>query len=265
LLYLNNQGRSESLSYSKSISMSGHSKWSTIKRKKGVTDAKRGAEFTKLGRLIEVAARYGADLEMNPRLKLAVQKARSGNMPMANIEKAIRKGAGLDADKSQIEEVVYEGLGPGNVAVTIQTLTDNRNRTVSELRNIFVKAGGSLGNNGSVAWQFQQRGVLIVPKTEPDMEMKFIDAGASDFQDTDDTWEVYTQPKDLNQVKQNLTIAGVKVLEDKLTMVPTTTTKITDAALAKKVLNLMDVLDENPDVSEIFANFDIDDNLLEVE
>jgi len=182
---------------------------------------------------------------------------------MANIEKAIRKGAGLDADKSQIEEVLYEGLGPGNVAVMIQALTDNRNRTVSELRNIFVKAGGSLGNVGSVAWQFQQRGVLIISKTEPDMEMKFIDAGASDFQDTGDAWEVYTQPKDLNQVKQNLISVGVKVTEDKLTLVPTTLVKITDASLARKVLNLMDTLDENPDASEVFANFDIDDNFLE--
>ncbi len=242
--------------------MSGHSKWSTIKRKKGATDLKRSAEFTKLARLVEVAARYGADPEMNPRLKLAIQKARGANMPMANIEKSIRKGAGLDTDKSQIEEVTYEGLGPGNVAVMILALTDNRNRTVSELRNLFTKAGGSLGNSGSVAWQFRDRGVLTVPKTGPDLELKFIDAGAEDFTDAGDVWEVYTPPKQLAQVKQNLINAGVSVLEDKLTLVPTTMVSVNDPATAKKVLGLMEVLDENPDVSEVFANFDIPDNLI---
>ncbi|AKM84961.1 TPA: YebC/PmpR family DNA-binding transcriptional regulator [Patescibacteria group bacterium] len=242
--------------------MSGHSKWSTIKRKKGATDAKRSAEFTRIARVIEVAARFGADPEMNPRLKLAVQKARGSNMPMANIEKSVRKGAGLDADKSQIEEATYEGLAPGNVAVVIRALTDNRNRTVSELRNLFAKAGGSLGSSGAVAWQFKERGLLVIPKSSSDMEMKFIDAGAEDFQDAGDAWEVYTPPKDLAQVRQRLVSDGIQVQEDKLTLMPTTTVEVTDPTTAKKVLGLMEALDDNPDVSEVFTNFDIADNLL---
>jgi len=181
---------------------------------------------------------------------------------MANIEKSVRKGAGLDADKSQIEEATYEGLAPGNVAVVIRALTDNRNRTVSELRNLFAKAGGSLGSSGAVAWQFKERGLLVIPKSSSDMEMKFIDAGAEDFQDAGDAWEVYTPPKDLAQVRQRLVSDGIQVQEDKLTLMPTTTVEVTDPTTAKKVLGLMEALDDNPDVSEVFTNFDIADNLL---
>lgn len=243
--------------------MSGHSKWSTIKRKKGALDAKRGAEFTKLARLIEVAAKAGADPSMNFRLKLAVQKAKASNMPAANIDKAIRKGAGLDKDKSSIEEITYEGLGPGGVAIIVQALTDNKNRTVSDLRNIFTKAGGSLGNSGSVAWQFANRGVLTVSKGDPDLELKAIEAGAEDIQDQGDVWEIYTKPTELNQVKQALTTAGVAVQEDKLALVPTTLVKITDSGLAQKVIQLMETLEDNEDVAEVFSNFDIDDNILQ--
>jgi YebC/PmpR family DNA-binding regulatory protein len=242
--------------------MSGHSKWSTIKRKKGALDAKKGAEFTKLGRLVEVAAKSGADPAMNFRLKLAIQKAKSANMPSANIDKAIRKGAGLDKDKSSIEEVLYEGMAPGNVAVMIQALTNNRNRTVSDLRNLFTKFGGSLGNSGSVAWQFANRGVLIVPKTDPEIELKAIEAGAEDIQDQDDVMEIYTKPNELNQVRQALVNAGVTIQEDKLALVPTTTAKITDPNIASKVIQLMDALEDNEDVTEVFSNFDIDDTIL---
>jgi len=243
--------------------MSGHSKWSTIKRKKGALDAKKGAEFTKLARLIEVAAKSGADPDMNFRLKLAIQKAKSANMPSANVDKAIRKGAGLDKDKSSIEEVMYEGLGPGGVAVMVHALTDNKNRTVSDLRNLFMKAGGSLGNSGSVAWQFANRGILTVAKGDSDLELKAIDAGAKDIQDQGDVWEVYTNPTELNQVKQALITAGVNITEDKLALVPTNLVQVTDSSTAQKVLQLMDALEDNEDVAEVFSNFDIDDNILQ--
>ncbi len=245
------------------MDMSGHSKWSTIKRKKGALDAKKGAEFTKLARLIEVAAKSGPDPAMNFRLKLAVQKAKSANMPSANIEKAIRKGAGLDKDKSQIEEVTYEGMAPGNIAVMVQALTDNKNRTVSDLRNLFTKHGGALGNSGSVAWQFFNKGILVVPKGDPDLELKAIDAGAEDIQDQGDVWEIHTSPTKLNQVKQALVSVGVDVQEDKLALVPTNLVRITDANIARKILNLMDALEDDEDVTEVFSNFDIEDNILQ--
>ncbi|MDD5605989.1 MAG: YebC/PmpR family DNA-binding transcriptional regulator [Patescibacteria group bacterium] len=242
--------------------MSGHSKWSTIKHKKAATDAKRGALFSKIARIIEVAAKGGADPEMNFRLKLAVQKAKAANMPAINIEKAIQKGAGLGKDASSIEEVVYEGLGPGNVAIMINALTDNRNRTVAELRNIFAKTGGNLGSSGSVAWQFVSRGVLVVPKKDEETELKLIDAGAVSYEDLGDSFEVHTEPKDLNKVKQTLATEGLEAKDAKLAMVPTSMVKVSDPAVAKKILNLMDALDDHEDVTEVFANFDIDDEIL---
>lgn len=241
--------------------MSGHSKWSTIKHKKAATDAKRGAAFSKLARLIEVAAKSGADPEMNFRLKLAISKARSANMPASNIEKAVQKGSGQGKDASNIEEVVYEGLGPGNVAIMVSALTDNRNRTVAELRMLFTKSGGTLGNAGSVAWQFVNRGVLVVSK-QADIELKLIDAGALDFVDLGDALEVYTEPKDLNKVKQNLVADGVEVVDSQLAMVAVSPVKISDPTLAKKILNLVDGLEEHMDVAEVFSNFDIDDEVL---
>jgi YebC/PmpR family DNA-binding regulatory protein len=243
--------------------MSGHSKWSTIKHKKAATDAKKGATFTKLGRLIEVAAKGGPDPEMNFRLKLAVSKAREANMPAANIDKAIRKGAGLDADKSQIEEITYEGVGPGNVAFMIETLTDNKNRSVSDLRTIFTKGGGTLGNSGSVAWQFANRGLLTVKKKSPDDELTIIDAGALDLTDVGDAWEVQTEAKDLNAVKTALTNAGMNVEDAKLAMVPTNMVKISDIAVARKVMALIDNIEDNEDVSQVFTNFDIDESIAE--
>lgn len=244
--------------------MSGHSKWSTIKRKKGALDAKKGAEFTKLARLIEVAAKSGADPAMNFRLKLAIQKAKSANMPAANIDKAVRKGAGLDKDKSSIEEIMYEGLGPGGIAVMVQALTDNKNRTVSDLRNLFMKAGGSLGNSGSVAWQFANRGIITIGKSDPDLELKAIEAGAEDIQDQGDVWEIYTKPTELNQVKQALAASGVTVQEDKLALVPTSLVSISDPVVARKIIQFMESLEDNEDVAEVFSNFDIDENILQV-
>lgn len=241
------------------MDMSGHSKWSTIKHKKAATDAKKGATFTKLARLIEVAAKSGADPEMNFRLKLAVSKAREANMPAANVDKAIRKGAGLDADKSQIEEITYEGVGPGNVAFMIEALTDNKNRTVSELRNIFTKAGGSLGNSGAVAWQFASRGLLTVNKKNDEDELTIIDAGALDLTDLGDAYEVQTDPKDLNAVKVALTNAGMNVEDARLAMVPTTLVQITDLNTARKVMALIDTVESSDDVDQVFTNFDIDE------
>lgn len=241
--------------------MSGHSKWSTIKHKKAITDAKRGASFTKIARLIEVAAKGGPDPEMNPRLKLAIQKGRAINMPANNIEKAIKKGAGLDTDKSQIEEITYEGVGPGNVAFMVETITDNKNRTVSELRNIFNKAGGSLGNSGSVAWQFASRGVITVPKRGEDLELTLIDAGAIDVIDLGDAFEVHTEPRDLNLVKQNLTVTKVDIAEDKLALIPNSVTVVADSAIAKKVAQLIETLEDNDDVAQVYTNFEVDEKI----
>ncbi len=245
--------------------MSGHSKWSTIKHKKAATDAKKGAAFTKIARLIEVAAKGGPDPDMNFRLKLAVQKAREANMPAANVDKAIRKGAGLDSDKSSIEEITYEGIGPGNVAIMVEALTDNRNRTVSDLRTMFTKAGGALGNTGSVAWQFQQRGILTVTKaTDPEeQELAFIDAGATAVQDAEDAFEVHTAPADLNQVKQALVSLGMEVVDAKLAMVPTTLTTITDAVLAKRIIALIENLEDHDDVDQVFSNLEISDAIVQ--
>ncbi len=243
--------------------MSGHSKWATIKRKKGALDAKRGALFTKMVKLIEVAARGGADPTMNFKLKLAIQKARSANVPSATIDKAIKKGSGQDKEASKLEEVTYEGLAPGNVAVVIQALTDNKNRTVSELRNIFNKAGGSFGS--PVSWQFDHRGILQVekvPAKTEELEMAIIDAGAQDFSDAGDTVEVYTEPKLLDQVKNQLESAGFKVTSSALGLVPKNKTVITDPNLAKRVLNFLDALDDYDDVTEVASTLDVPDEVM---
>lgn len=243
--------------------MSGHSKWATIKRKKVALDAKRGALFTKMVKLIEVAARGGADPTMNFKLKLAIQKARSANVPSATIDKAIKKGSGQDKEASKLEEVTYEGLAPGNVAVVIQALTDNKNRTVSELRNIFNKAGGSFGS--PVSWQFDHRGILQVekvPAKTEELEMAIIDAGAQDFSDAGDTVEVYTEPKLLDQVKNQLESAGFKVTSSALGLVPKNKTVITDPNLAKRVLNFLDALDDYDDVTEVASTLDVPDEVM---
>lgn len=242
--------------------MSGHSKWSTIKHKKAITDAKKGAAFSKIARLIEVSARSGPDPEMNFRLKLAIQKARAVNMPAANIDKAIKKGSGQDKDASSIEEVAYEGMGPAGVAIIVQVFTDNKNRTVADLRNLFNKYGGSLGNSGSVAWQFKNRGLITVANNRDDIEMAAIDAGADDVENLGEDIEIHTDPKQLAQVKTALEASGLTVKDAKLAMIPTQTIKIADVADAKKVLGFMDALEENDDVSEVFTNFDIDEQVM---
>jgi len=242
--------------------MSGHSKWSTIKRKKGAKDAKRGASFSKAARLIEVAAKGGPDPDLNFKLKLAIAKAKELNVPNNNIDKAIKKGSGQDKEASSIEEITYEGLGPANVGVIIEAVTDNKNRTVSEIRHIFSKNGGNFGT--SVAWQFESLGILQIPKSNDKeaLELAIIDSGAIDFEDLGDYIEVHTKPKELDKVKTSLEQVGFKVESAVLGMVPKNKTTITDKSLAKKALNFLDVLEEHEDVSEIYSNLDIPEELL---
>jgi YebC/PmpR family DNA-binding regulatory protein len=245
--------------------MSGHSKWSSIKHQKGAKDAKRGALFTKLARAIQVAAKEGGgDPEGNAALANAIQKAKDQSMPKDNIERAIAKGTGADADAESFETVVYEGYGPGGVAFLVETLTDNRNRTGSEVRHTFSKHGGSLGEPGSVAWQFDKKGTVVVDAdrySEDDL-MVAIDAGAEDVAQDENVWEIVTAPADLQAVRQSLEEAGVEIQNAELTMRPSTTIEV-DENGAGKVLRLIEALDDNDDVSAVHANFEADADVLE--
>jgi len=246
--------------------MSGHSKWSTIKRQKGANDAKRGALFTKVSREISVAARQGgADLDSNYRLRLAVEKARRPpiNMPADNIKRAIERATG-SGDAEQFEEIVYEGYGPGGVAILVEAQTDNRNRTAADVRSIFTKAGGQLAGSGAVAWQFEPRGLIAVPRTGVDADevaLAAIDAGAADV-DTDDaeTIEIYTEPADLEAVRRALESTGVAVDSAESTMVARQTVEL-DAAKARQALRLVELLEDLDDVSRVTANFDIPEEI----
>ncbi len=246
--------------------MSGHSKWSTIKRKKGAADAKRGQLFTKLTREITVAAREGGgDPESNFRLRLAVQRARAENMPLENVQRAIQRGSGTGADGSNYEEVIYEGYGPHGVAMLVQTLTDNRNRTVAEVRAAFTKAGGSLGEAGSVGWMFDPKGVIVVePRNgqDPDeISLAAIDAGAEDVsvdtdEDGDTHIEVITGFEDLRTVQDALTGAGYNVTSAERTMLPKTTMALDDKVL-ESALRLVDRLEDLDDVQTVYTNLDL--------
>ena len=242
--------------------MSGHSKWSTIKHKKGAKDAKRGAVFSKLARIIEVAAKSGPDPDMNFKLKLAISKAKEANMPNSNIEKAILKGSGADKNAVSIEEVSYEGLAPGNVGVVVQAVTDNKNRTVSEIRHIFSKQGGNFGT--SVSWQFENTGILqvIKPSNLDEAELAIIDSGATNFEDTGDVLEVYTNPKDLDKVKTNLENAGLTIKSASLELVSKNKTIIEDKSMAKRVINFLELLEDHDDVDEVYSTLDIPDEIL---
>jgi YebC/PmpR family DNA-binding regulatory protein len=245
--------------------MSGHSKWSSIKHQKGAKDAKRGALFTKLARAIQVAAKEGGgDPEGNAALANAIQKAKDQSMPKDNIERAIAKGTGADADAEAFETVVYEGYGPGGVAFLVEALTDNRNRTGSEVRHIFSKAGGSLGEPGSVAWQFEKKGVVVVDAerySEDDL-MVAIDAGAEDVAQDENVWEIVTEPADLQAVREALEGEGVEIQNAELTMRPTTTIEL-DEDGARSVLRLIESLDDQDDVNAVHANFEADADVLE--
>jgi YebC/PmpR family DNA-binding regulatory protein len=244
--------------------MSGHSKWSTIKRQKGVTDAKRGALFTKVAREISVAARQGGgDPDANYRLRLAVEKARSVNMPSDNIKRTIEKATG-GGDAEQFEEIVYEGYGPGGVALLVEAATDNRNRTAAEVRSIFTKTGGQLAGSGAVAWQFEPRGLISVARdgVDPDeVALAAIDAGADDV-DTDDpeTIEIYTPPTDLERVRLALDAAGILVDSAENTMVAKQTVEL-DSTKARQALRLVELLEDLEDVQRVTANFDIPEDV----
>src|SRR5512146_2129585 len=243
--------------------MSGHSKWSTIKRQKGVTDAKRGALFTKVAREISVAARQGGgDPDANYRLRLAIEKARSVNMPADNIKRTIDKATG-GGDAEQFEEIVYEGYGPGGVAVLVETQTDNRNRTAAEVRSIFAKAGGQLAGSGAVAWQFEPRGLISVTANgrDPDeVALTAIDAGAEDVEETGDRIEVYTTPGDLERVRKSLDAAGLPVESAESAMVAKNTVEV-DGQRARQNLRLVESLEELDDVQRVTANFDIPEDV----
>ena len=245
--------------------MAGHSKWSSIKHQKGAKDAKRGALFTKLARAIQVAAKEGGgDPEGNAALANAIQKAKDASMPKDNIERAIAKGTGADSDADAFEAVVYEGYGPGGVALLVEALTDNRNRTGSEVRHIFSKAGGSLGEPGSVAWQFEKKGIVLVDAeryTEDDL-MVAIDAGAEDVAQDENVWEIVTAPADLQAVREALESEGVELQNAELTMRPTTTVELDEAGVGK-VLKLLESLDDQDDVNAVHANFQADADVLE--
>ena len=242
--------------------MSGHSKWSTIKRQKGAKDAARGAVFTKLGNAIALAARGGADPTMNFALRLAIDKAKGANMPSANIQRSVDRGSGK-LGGAQIEEVMYEGYGAGGVAILVECATDNLNRTYPEVRLAFSKHGGRLAEKGAVAFQFDRKGLIRVKGTGDELLMQALEAGAEDVQEEGDESVVYTAPSDLAKVRGALQAAGLAILEAELTFVPNNTVKIEDKETAGKVMRLMDALDDLDDVTNTHVNFDISDGLLD--
>ena len=245
--------------------MSGHSKWSQIKRQKGANDAKRGALFTKLAREIITAARQGGgDTDANYRLRMAIDKAKANSMPAENIKRAVERATGAGADAEQYEEVTYEGLGPANVAVIVAAMTDNRNRTASEIRSVFSKAGGSLS---PVAWQFEQKGIISLPLNgnDPDeVTLAAIDAGASDVGAPDaGAIIVITEPPNLESVRRSLADDGYAADSAELSMEPTTRVEIGDEKTARQVLLFMERLEDLDDVQNVYANFDIPADLME--
>jgi YebC/PmpR family DNA-binding regulatory protein len=248
--------------------MSGHSKWATIKRKKGATDAARGRLFTRLIKEITIAAKNGGgNAEGNPRLRLAIQTAKSSNMPADNIKRAIQKGTG-ELPGVSYEEVTFEGYGPAGVAILVDTVTDNNNRTVSEMRHVFSRNNGNLGQSGSVAWMFTRKGNIVVPTAgqatpvnEDDLMNIILEAGADDMQFEDDTFTISTSPVQFDAVKKAIEDKGIKVESAALQMVPQNTIKITGKE-AEQTLKLMEALEEHDDVQNVYSNFDIDEKEL---
>jgi YebC/PmpR family DNA-binding regulatory protein len=247
--------------------MSGHSKWSSIKHKKGAADARRGKLFSKLSRAIIVAAKEGGpDPAGNLALQNAIEKARSYSMPKDNIERAIARGSGAEADSTAFEQIVYEGYGPSGVAVLVEALTDNRNRTASEVRHAFDKNDGNLGTSGAVAWLFQRRGIVLVAADsadEDELMLAAAEGGADDVTRDGSSFQVVSSPEDLSAVRAAIESAGFAIESAELTMVPKTTIEVADEAAAKKILRLMDALEENEDVQDVYANFDIPERVLE--
>jgi YebC/PmpR family DNA-binding regulatory protein len=245
--------------------MSGHSKWATIKHQKGAKDKARGKLFAKLIRQVEVAAREGGgDLDSNATLRTMWNKARDASVPIDTIERAVKRGTG-ELEGVRYEQVNYEGYAPNGIAVYVETLTDNRNRTGAEIRSLFSKLGGSLAEPGAVAWQFERKGVVLLPKkvAEDDLMEVVLDAGADDVVDDGDTWRVVCEPSSLTDVRAALEGAGIAFDSAEADMQPTTSVKLETADAAKQVLRLIDALDDHDDVQNVSANFDIDDSILQ--
>jgi YebC/PmpR family DNA-binding regulatory protein len=240
--------------------MSGHSKWSTIKRQKGAKDAARGAVFTKLGNAIAIAARAGTDPDTNFALRLAVDRAKAANMPLANIQRSIDRVK--DKDAAQLQEVTYEGYGPGGTAILVETATDNINRTYPDVKLAFSKHGGNIAEKGSVAFQFDRKGSIRVKGKGDDVLLQALDAGAEDVQEEDEESLIYTDPKDLAKVRDALNGSGLEIIEAELTYVPNNTIQVDDAATAGKIMRLMDALEDIDDVTATHVNFDIPEELL---
>jgi len=244
--------------------MSGHSKWATIKRKKAITDGKRGKMFTQIIKEITIAARMGGgDPKSNPRLRLAIEKAKSANMPADNIKRAIQKGTG-ELPGVAYEDMTYEGYGPGGVALLIESVTDNKNRTVSEIRHMLERHNGKLGASNSVAWMFHRRGVIHVARASSDEESLFgiiLEAGADDMKTEDDVYEIITSPEKLEAVKQALEARGIKIEDAEIQRIPENTVKVLGKD-AEQVLKLMETLEDHDDVQHVYANFDIDEKVL---
>lgn len=232
--------------------MSGHSKWATIKRAKGANDAKRGAVFTKLGNMIAIAARSGADPMLNPALYTAIEKARAANMPMSNIDRAIARVA--DKNAAQLMEVMYEGYGPGGTAILVECATDNINRTLPEVRTAFTKHGGNMAEKGAVAFQFARKGNIRVRGTGEDLLLAVLDAGAEDASEEDGEMHIVTDPKELGKVRDNLKSAGVEILDAELTYQPLNTVEISDESTEAKLMRLMEALEDLDDVVNTHTN-----------
>jgi YebC/PmpR family DNA-binding regulatory protein len=247
--------------------VSGHSKWSSIKHKKGAADAKRGKLFSKLSRAIIVAAKEGGgDPANNLALQNAIEKARSYSMPKDNIERAIAKGSGADADAQTFETVIYEGYGPDGVAVIVEALTDNRNRTAADVRHLFAKSDGNLAAAGAVAWLFERRGVVLVPADgvdEDELTLAAAEGGADDVELDGSLFQIISAPEALSALREAVEAAGFEVESAELTMIPKTTVEVADESAAKKILRLIDALEDNDDVQEVYANFDIPERVLE--
>ena len=246
--------------------MSGHSKWSTIKHKKGATDAKRGKIFTKVIKEITVAARIGGgDVDGNPRLRLAVQKAKEVNMPQENLIRAIKKGTG-ELEGVQYQEISYEGYGPGGAAIFMEVMTDNKNRTIGELRAVLDKNGGNMGENGCVAWIFEKKGIITIMTSEKDEEELLelvMDAGGDDLQTIDDYYEITTSVESFESVRKAIENSGLKVQSAQLTRIPQNTVNVEEKN-CKSLLRLMDMLEDHDDIQKVYSNFDITDELMSI-
>jgi len=246
--------------------MSGHSKWHSIKHKKGAADAKRGKVFTRFANLITIAVKEGGkDPAMNPALRIAIDNAKRENVPNANIDRAIKRGAGELKDANEISEMSYEGYGPGGTTIIVECLTDNKNRTYTSIRTIFSKKGGSLGNSGSVSWMFDRKGIIRIDtkgKNLDDIELMAIDAGASDIIRENDSMEILTSPTDLNKVVEKLKENGIIIEQAELLQTPNQTVEVKDVETAQKIINFIDAIEEDEDVTNVSSNFDISEEIM---